>query len=150
LLRRPHLRAGGRPRGQEVPHPLERGRGRDRGLTPASGDGVRRRVRTVSPVRLPEPLPPDDRTYDDGVLVATRPSVATRCDVDLATHDGSGTTIPIVAANMTAVSGRRMAETLARRGGLVVLPQDLPLDALRATVHDIKSRHPVHETPVTL
>ena len=45
-------------------------------------------------------------------------SVASRLDVDLGTTDGSGATIPIVAANMTAVSGRRMAETLARRGGL--------------------------------
>ena len=35
--------------------------------------------------------------------------------------------MPIVVANMTAIAGRRMAETVARRGGLVVLPQDVPL-----------------------
>ena len=29
---------------------------------------------------------------------------------------------------MTAVAGRRMAETVARRGGLAVLPQDIPVD----------------------
>ncbi|MDN5758252.1 MAG: GuaB1 family IMP dehydrogenase-related protein [Tomitella sp.] len=95
-------------------------------------------------------MPPYELTYDDVFLVPGRTSVSSRFDVDLATHDGSGTTIPLVAANMTAVSGRRMAETLARRGGLAVLPQDLPLDALRSTVSDIKSRHPVRETPVVL
>ena len=31
----------------------------------------------------------------------------------------AGPTIPIIVANMTAVAGRRMAETVARRGGLV-------------------------------
>ncbi len=101
-------------------------------------------------MRLPDVMPPYELTYDDVFLVPARSGVASRFDVDLAGDDGSGTTIPLVAANMTAVSGRRMAETLARRGGLVVLPQDLPLDALRATVLDVKSRHPVHETPVTL
>ena len=48
-------------------------------------------------------------------------------DVDLSTHDGTGTTIPIVVANMTAISGRRMAETIARRGGMAVIPQDIPI-----------------------
>ena len=47
--------------------------------------------------------------------------------VDLAARDGSGTTIPIVVANMTAISGRRMAETVARRGGIAIIPQDIPI-----------------------
>ena len=70
-------------------------------------------------------LPPQyDLTYDDVFMVPSRSSVSSRLDVDLATADGTGTTIPIVVANMTAVSGRRMAETVARRGGLAVIPQD--------------------------
>ena len=60
--------------------------------------------------------------------------VASRFDVDLATIDGTGTTIPLVVANMTAVAGRRMAETVARRGGLAVLPQDIPPDVVRDVV----------------
>ena len=60
--------------------------------------------------------------------------MASRLDVSLATRDGSGTTIPVVVANMTAVSGRRMAETVARRGGLAVLPQDIPLDVVAYVV----------------
>jgi IMP dehydrogenase len=70
--------------------------------------------------------------------------------VDLSTVDGSGTTIPVVVANMTAVAGRRMAETVARRGGIVVLPQDLPISVVKATVDFVKSRDLVVDTPVTL
>jgi len=91
-----------------------------------------------------------DLTYSDVFLVPGRSDVTSRFDVDLSTTDGTGTTIPVVVANMTAVAGRRMAETIARRGGIVVLPQDLPIDAVRATVDFVKSRDLVADTPVTL
>lgn len=91
-----------------------------------------------------------DLTYNDVFIVPGRSDVTSRFDVDLSTTDGTGTTIPIVVANMTAVAGRRMAETVARRGGIVVLPQDLPIDAVRATVEFVKSRDLVADTPVTL
>lgn len=94
--------------------------------------------------------PPYDLTYDDVFLVPNRTDVASRFDVNLATSDGSGTTIPIVVANMTAVAGRRMAETVARRGGLVVIPQDVPSSAVAETVEFVKSRHLVADTPITL
>ena len=99
---------------------------------------------------LPGQTPPYDLTYDDVFLVPNRTEVTSRFDVDLASVDGSGTTIPIVVANMTAVAGKRMAETVARRGGLVVLPQDLPIEAVAETVSFVKSRHLVADTPVTL
>lgn len=96
-------------------------------------------------------IQPDfDLSYDDVFMVPVRSGVASRMDVDLATDDGSGTTIPIVVANMTAVAGRRMAETVARRGGLVVIPQDIPHDVVADVVSFVKSRHLVHDTPVTL
>jgi IMP dehydrogenase len=91
-----------------------------------------------------------DLTYDDVFVVPQRSDVASRFDVDLSTVDGSGTTIPVVVANMTAVAGRRMAETVARRGGLVVLPQDLPISAVQQTIDFVKSRDLVVDTPVTL
>jgi IMP dehydrogenase len=94
--------------------------------------------------------PAHDLTYSDVFLVPGRSDVTSRFDVDLSTTDGTGTTIPVVVANMTAVAGRRMAETIARRGGIVVLPQDLPIDAVRATVDFVKSRDLVADTPVTL
>ena len=73
---------------------------------------------------------PADLTYDDVFLVPGRSSVTSRFDVDLTTDDGSGATVPVVAANMTAVAGRRMAETVARRGGLAIIPQDIPIDVV--------------------
>jgi IMP dehydrogenase len=94
--------------------------------------------------------PPYDLTYDDVFIVPGRSEVASRFDVDLSTSDGSGTTIPVVVANMTAVAGRRMAETVARRGGIVVLPQDLPISAVKETVDFVKTRDLVVDTPVTL
>ncbi|BDB42563.1 GuaB1 family IMP dehydrogenase-related protein [Mycobacterium kiyosense] len=94
--------------------------------------------------------PAFDLTYNDVFIVPNRSEVASRFDVDLSTADGSGTTIPVVVANMTAVAGRRMAETVARRGGIVILPQDLPIPAVQQMVQFVKSRDLVLDTPVTL
>ncbi len=91
-----------------------------------------------------------DLTYNDVFIVPNRSEVASRFDVDLSSDDGSGTTIPVVVANMTAVAGRRMAETVARRGGIVILPQDLPIPAVQHTVQFVKSRDLVLDTPVVL
>lgn len=91
-----------------------------------------------------------DLTYGDVFLVPSRSTVTSRFDVDLATDDGTGTTIPVVVANMTAVAGRRMAETVARRGGLAVLPQDVPAEVVVDVVTSVKQRHPVVETPVVV
>lgn len=94
--------------------------------------------------------PEYDLTYDDVFLVPGRSEIESRMEVDLATTDGSGTTIPVVVANMTAVAGRRMAETVARRGGLVVIPQDIPIDVVTDVVNRVKACHPLYDTPVTL
>jgi IMP dehydrogenase len=99
---------------------------------------------------LTEPAPAWDLTYDDVFMVPSRSDVPSRLDVDLSTSDGTGTTIPVIAANMTAVSGRRMAETLARRGGMAVIPQDIPLDVVADVVAFVKLRDLVHDTPITL
>ncbi|WP_431041210.1 GuaB1 family IMP dehydrogenase-related protein [Streptomyces sp. P1-3] len=94
--------------------------------------------------------PPYDLTYDDVFMVPSRSAVGSRQGVDLASPDGTGTTIPLVVANMTAIAGRRMAETVARRGGLVVIPQDIPLDVVTDVISWVKSRHLVLDTPIVL
>ena len=91
-----------------------------------------------------------DLTYNDVFLVPNLSSVSSRMHVDLRTPDAIGTTIPIVVSNMTAIAGRRMAETVARRGGVVVLPQDIPLDVVETVVSFVKSRHTVYDTPITM
>lgn len=97
---------------------------------------------------LPGQEPTTDLTYGDVFLVPSRSEITSRFDVDLTPQDGTGATLPIVAANMTAVTGRRMAETLARRGGLAVIPQDVPTEIVAEQVAWLKQRHPVVETAV--
>jgi len=99
---------------------------------------------------LPGQSPATDLTYGDVFLVPSRSEVASRFDVDLSSADGTGTTIPVVVANMTAVAGRRMAETVARRGGVAIIPQDVPTDVVADVVADVKSKDPVIETPVVV
>ncbi|MQA35750.1 GuaB1 family IMP dehydrogenase-related protein [Modestobacter roseus] len=94
--------------------------------------------------------PDHDLTYSDVFMVPAHSTVGSRLEVDLTTPDRVGTTVPIVVANMTAISGRRMAETVARRGGLAVLPQDIPIDVVGEVVSWVKSRHTVYDTPITL
>lgn len=89
-------------------------------------------------------------TYEDVFLVPQYSEIDSRMDVDLSTADGVRTTLPIVVSNMTAVAGKRMAEAVTRRGGLVVLPQDYTMEKIEIAVKYIKSRHPVFETPVVL
>ncbi|MGK2349502.1 GuaB1 family IMP dehydrogenase-related protein [Actinomyces sp. W5033] len=91
-----------------------------------------------------------DLTYDDVFMVPSRSSVGSRHGVDLTTDDGTGTTIPLVVANMTAVAGKRMAETVARRGGLTIIPQDIPVDVVIDTVNEVKAAHVLYDTPVTV
>jgi IMP dehydrogenase len=94
--------------------------------------------------------PEHDLAYSDVFLVPNRSAVGSRLDVDLTARDGSGVTIPVVVANMTAVAGRRMAETVARRGAIAVLPQDIPVDVVAEVIDWVKSRDLVHDTPLTL
>jgi IMP dehydrogenase len=101
-------------------------------------------------MRLLHPDPGHDLTYNDVYMVPSLSSVRSRLDVDLTTPDGIGTHLPVVVSNMTAVAGRRMAETVARRGGISVLPQDIPLDVVASVIEYVKSCHPLYETPITL
>ena len=94
--------------------------------------------------------PTFDLTYEDVFLVPSASTISSRMDVDLSAVDGTGTTIPLVVANMTAISGRRMAETIARRGGIAVIPQDIPFEIVSSVISWVKSRHTIFDTPVTL
>ena len=89
-------------------------------------------------------------TYSDVFLVPSFSDVGSRMEVDLASPDRAGTKIPLVVSNMTAVAGRRMAETAARRGGLTVFPQDAPVEAVAEQVAAVKRAHLVVDTAITL
>jgi IMP dehydrogenase len=101
-------------------------------------------------VKFLGPTPAYDLTYDDVFMVPRRSAVPSRLDADVTSTDGLALPTPLVAANMTAVTGRRMAETIARRGGLGIIPQDIPADVVASTLARIKAAHPVYDTAVTV
>src|ERR1017187_2522457 len=74
-----------------------------------AGHGTRRPGQNQRVRFHPDDRPPHDLTYSDVFLVPSRSAVTSRLDVSLATRDGSGPTIPVAVANMTAVAGRRWA-----------------------------------------
>ena len=41
-------------------------------------------------------------------------------------------------------------ETVARRGGIAILPQDIPTEVVATVVAKVKGSHPVYDTPVTV
>ena len=90
-----------------------------------------------------DPMPAHEQTFSEVFLAPSFSDVTSRMDVDLRTPDRVGTSIPIVVANMTAVAGRRMAETVARRGGVAVLPQDVEIEAIADMVASVKRAHRV-------
>ena len=97
-----------------------------------------------------EAAPTHDLTYSDVFLVPSRSAVASRLDVSLAPDDGTGASIPLVSANMNSVTGARLAATMARRGGLGVLPQDLHLQDLDTAIRWVKDQQATYDTPVEL
>jgi IMP dehydrogenase len=51
---------------------------------------------------------------------------------------------------MNAVTGKRMAETMARVGGLGILPQDMELDVMRRIIREVRGAHVKYDTPITV
>ena len=94
--------------------------------------------------------PTRELTYQEVFLIPQYSTVRSRMDVDLSSPDLTGTTIPLIAANMMSVTGKRMAETIARRGGLAVFPQDLPAETVAEHTAAVKKSHLTADTAVTL
>ncbi|MEO6944256.1 MAG: GuaB1 family IMP dehydrogenase-related protein [Lacisediminihabitans sp.] len=97
-----------------------------------------------------EASPQHDLTYSDVFLVPSRSAVGSRLSVSLAPQDGTGATIPIVSANMNSVTGPRLAASLARRGGLGVLPQDLHLQDLDTAIRWVKDQPVAFDSPISM
>lgn len=118
----------------------------------ASVDDVHRTSKCVQGyregMRFSGQIPAHDLTYSDVFLTPNRSAVTSRLEVALDPDDGTGATIPIVAANMNSVTGPRLAAALARRGGLGVLPQDLPLQQLDAAIRWVKQQPVAWDSPI--
>ncbi len=89
-------------------------------------------------------------SLDDVFIVPSYFDGTSRMNVNLVPRDFGGSSNPIVAANMNAVTGKRMAETMARYGGIGVLPQDMDLTTVERIVRHIKQANPVYDTPLTV
>src|SRR3712207_2079851 len=92
----------------------------------------------------------DDLTYSDVFLVPSRSSVTSRLEVDDAPDDCTGVTTPVAASIINPVSGPVLAATMARRGGLGVLPQDMPLQDLDAAIRWVKDQPTWFDTALRL
>ncbi|WP_309619252.1 GuaB1 family IMP dehydrogenase-related protein [Salinibacterium sp.] len=101
-------------------------------------------------MRFYDTVPPHDLTYSDVFLVPSRSAVSSRLDVSLAPNDGTTASIPVVSANMNSVTGPRLAATLARRGGLGVLPQDMRGQTMDAAIRWVKSQPIAFDAAVEL
>lgn len=89
-------------------------------------------------------------SLDDVFLLPGYSDAGSRSKVDLTPIDFSGGSLPIVSANMNAVTGKRMAETMARYGGLGVLPQDMDLSTVARIVCHIKQADVRYDTPLVV
>jgi IMP dehydrogenase len=89
-------------------------------------------------------------SLDDVFLTPGYFDGGSRLEVDLTPADFSGGSHPVVSANMNAVTGKRMAETMARFGGLGVLPQDMDLATVERIVKHIKHADPRYDTPLSV
>lgn len=71
-------------------------------------------------------------------------------DVNIVPKNKLWTTLPIVSANMNAVTWKRMAETLARYGWIWILPQDMEIEKMLEIVNFVKSANVIFDTPLTV
>lgn len=93
----------------------------------------------------------EEITYEDVFLFQNHFQGNSRLDdTSIVPIPSLGMSIPIVSANMNAVTGKRLAETLARYGGLGILPQDMDLSVMKRIVASIKSAHTEFDTPITV
>ena len=86
----------------------------------------------------------------DVFLLPRRFDGVSRLETDLSPRDFAGGSHPIVSANMNAVTGKRMAETMARFGGLGVLPQDMAPETVERIAKHIKNADARYDTPLSV
>jgi len=72
-----------------------------------------------------------------------------RDKVDFSPSDGLGNTTPVVSSNMNRVTGKRMAEVMARIGGAAAIPQDKSNAELEKIAEYLQSRTQ-YPTPISV
>ncbi|TSC79202.1 MAG: IMP dehydrogenase [Candidatus Peregrinibacteria bacterium Gr01-1014_25] len=73
-----------------------------------------------------------------------------RDEVDLTPPRGGLSTTPVIVANMNTVTGKRMAEAIARVGGIAAIPQDKSDTEMTSIIEYMRTRHVIYQTPVSI
>lgn len=83
---------------------------------------------------------PFSLSYDDVLLIPQYSDINSRQEVDLTTHLSKKLTLklPLITANMSDVTGVKMAITIGKLGGLGVIPRFKPIDAQADEVSQVK------------
>lgn len=91
-------------------------------------------------VSIPWHEPPLGLTFDDVLLVPRRSRVHTRADVDTSTQLTLQIemAMPVISANMDAVTESVMAVAMAREGGIGIIHRFLSIEQQVAEVHRVK------------
>ncbi len=92
----------------------------------------------------------EELAYEDVFLFQNYFDGKSRLDADVRPIKNLWMNIPIITANMNAVSGKRMAETMARYGWLSVLPQDMDIETLTKIITHIHHANVQYDTPITV
>lgn len=92
----------------------------------------------------------EELTYEDVFLFQDYFDWKSRLQADITPSVAIWATLPIVVANMNAVSWKRMAETIARYGGVAILPQDMSLETMLKIIKHIRSANLQYDTPITV
>lgn len=79
-------------------------------------------------------------TFDDVFILPNYSDCNSRNNCDISPKSIPWVTLPIISANMNAVSGKRMCETLWRYGWISVLPQDMSFDEKKRIIEHINNR----------
>lgn len=93
----------------------------------------------------------EELTYEDVFLLQNYFDGNSRFyDIDVKPKFDLWSSLPIVSANMNAVTWKRMAETLARLGWIWILPQDMDIETLKELLPKIRNASTKFDTPITV
>lgn len=92
----------------------------------------------------------EELTFDDVFLYQQLSSIESRTQIDIKPKSPLSTTLPIISSNMNAVTGKRMAEKLARLWWIWVLPQDMEVDRMLNIINYVHISDLRLDTPLTV
>lgn len=92
----------------------------------------------------------EELAYEDVFLFQQYFDCISRLDADVSPIKKIWTTTPIIVANMNPISGKRMAETIARYWWLATLPQDMDIETITRIIKYIKNADVQYDTPITV